>query len=73
MYNYNIRKKIQVGKKIAKYIMDFTAGNIVLIKWILKGIDDYFSFFWCYISIFGGDRGSTRAIKFLQLGYMHCT
>ncbi|CAJ0824137.1 2345_t:CDS:2 [Entrophospora sp. SA101] len=42
--NHCIRKKIQVSEKIAGYIMDFTAGHVGLIRWILKGIDNHFSY-----------------------------
>ncbi|CAG8490918.1 270_t:CDS:2 [Ambispora leptoticha] len=42
--NFNAKKKIFVSKKIARHIMDFTAGHLGLIRWILNGIDNYFSY-----------------------------
>ncbi|RHZ89752.1 hypothetical protein Glove_11g54 [Diversispora epigaea] len=42
--NYNNKKKIYVGEKIAQYLMEFTSGHLGLIRWILNGIDNYFSY-----------------------------
>ncbi|CAG8466832.1 9849_t:CDS:2 [Cetraspora pellucida] len=42
--NYNIKKKINVSEKVAKHMMEFTAGHLGLIRWILNGIDNYFSY-----------------------------
>ncbi|CAB4415225.1 unnamed protein product [Rhizophagus irregularis] len=41
---YNFKKKIHVSKKIVQHIMEFTAGHLGLIRWILNGIDNYFSY-----------------------------
>ncbi|CAI2171280.1 11502_t:CDS:2 [Funneliformis geosporum] len=41
---YNSKKKIHVSEKIAQHIMEFTAGHLGLIRWILNGIDNYFSY-----------------------------
>ncbi|KAG9307649.1 hypothetical protein G9A89_023214 [Geosiphon pyriformis] len=41
---YNSKKKIFVSNKIAKHIMDFTAGHLGLIRWILNGIDNHFAY-----------------------------
>ncbi|CAG8520703.1 3505_t:CDS:1, partial [Racocetra fulgida] len=42
--NYNIKKKINVSGRVAQQIMEFTAGHFGLVRWILNGIDNYFSY-----------------------------
>ncbi|CAG8762871.1 4196_t:CDS:2, partial [Acaulospora morrowiae] len=42
--SHNSKKKINASKKIAQYIMDFTSGHLGLIRWMLNGVDNYFSY-----------------------------